>query len=492
MRITVLATFASGAIQVIALAVLARLLHPAQFGVVAAVLVIVKPVQQILFNGVEQAAVLQSELDERATTSLFWLSLAIAAVGVAVIVGLAALLPIAPGPRAAAVGLSLIVLGPALGLAPRVMLRRDLAFGRLAVAEIAATVIGFGVVAIAAALAGFGALSLVLGYVGQTLLRALVSLALCPRAVRGWRLDWRAVRPTLAMAMAITRISLLEIVHAQIAPGFVGADLGAAALGKFSQATSIVVMPGQLIAMSMTRVASTPFRIARVDPVQLRASCRSLVETASAITLPICVAIAAAAGPLVQVLLGPQWNGVAQILPWLTAGAAAGVLGHLLAVLNEAAGKLEEKFRIQLLASVVLAAALLVAAPRGLAPCAEAQSFATVLYLAAQTWLAGRTMAVRAMAMAGWIWPACLCSAAVCGCVLGIQALFASTSVYLRLGLDGVACAAVLTGLYAVFFPRLLRELLYLAGLVAAPSPEDGGASLTIALGLRRFPAETG
>jgi polysaccharide transporter, PST family len=471
MCFTVLATIVSGIAQAAALAVLARLLHPAQYGVVAAGLVIVKPVQQILLNGIEQAAVLQTDLGREAVTSLHWLAVALATVSMLAIALVARLLPILPDVRTAAIGLSLILVGPALALAPRVVLRRELAFGRLALAETMATVIGFAAMSVAAALAGFGAMSLVLGSVGQTLVGAAISFALCPGAVAGWRINLAGLRPTLAMALRITRVSFLEIVQAQIAPGFIGGYLGPAPLGKFSQAMAVAALPGQMIAMAMSRVASTSFRIARAEEARLRAACRSLVEIASALTLPICFGVAAASGPLVQVVLGPQWGETAQIMPWLMAGAACNLLGHLLAVMNEAAGRLEEKFRIRLVTIAVLVVTLLIAVRVGLAACAQAYSFAGLVYLVAQARLASRTMGASAAEMLRWIAPGCLCSGAIWIAVFSVQTIWAASSAYVRLSLDVAACAGVTFGLYAALFPRLLRELLQLAGLGERPPP---------------------
>jgi len=84
-RVNLIANIATFGAQAAMMAVLARLLHPSEYGVVAAALIIVKPVQQILFNGLEQSAVLQTEMPPRATTTLFWMSAVFAVGGVAIL-----------------------------------------------------------------------------------------------------------------------------------------------------------------------------------------------------------------------------------------------------------------------------------------------------------------------------------------------------------------------------------------------------------------------
>ena len=450
--------------QAALLAILARLLKPADFGLVAAALVIVKPVQQILFNGLEQAAVLMNEMPQRAITTLFWMSVIVAGAGVLLLMAAAQLAPIPHDLRNATVGISLVLLGPALAIAPRVMLRREMAFGRLAIIETAATVIGFGVVSVACALSGFGAMSLVYGYVGQVVVRAVGCFAFCPGCVSGWVLDLASVRPAVSMAARITTVSLLEIVQAQLPSAFIAAWLGTALLGQFSQGLSLIGTPVQLISQSMTKVASTSFRIVRHDVPQLRQSCARLMETASAITIPVCFGMAGAASPLVLIVLGPQWAVAGLIVPWLALGAAFGVLAHVLAVMNEAAGRLKEKFVIQAVTILVTAGAYLAAVHGGLRECAQAYSFGNLVFLAGQIILSARVLRTGAAEMAGWIFPASLCSALIYGGVLALQMLDRLSSPYAQLGVDIAWCGAILIGLYAIFFPRLRRDLLMLAG----------------------------
>ena len=462
-RVNLIVAIALNLLRAVVLAVLARLLSPSDYGLVAAALVVVNPVKQILFNGVEQAAVLQSDLRPGATTSLFWMATGAAVAGIAILSIVVGLSPISSEFRNTIIALSFILLGLSLALVPRVLLRRELAFGRLAIAEATSMILGFGVVSVAAALAGYGSLSLVYGYVGQALIRALVSFLLCPGAVRGWCFDFQAVRPILSMAVRITKVSVLEIVHAQIMPAFIGAGLGTARLGQFSQATLLVEVPIQIIALSMTQVVSTGFRIVRDEVVQLRETCQRLIETASAITLPLCFGAAAAALPLVDVVLGPQWAEAGRVMPWLALGAACGVLGHFLGVMNEAAGRLEEKFLIQLVVTILLVLTLFFAVRIGLRECAQAYSFCAFVYLAGQAVLAGRTMRAGIAEMLGWIAPGCICSALIYGCVSALQLLFPTLSPILQLGLDIACCAILFFGLYTIFYPRLQRELLSLA-----------------------------
>ena len=463
LRLTLLVNAASTVLRAVVLAVLARLLSPSDYGLVAAAMVVILPVLHLMFLGIEQAGVLQAELRPGAMTSLFWLGAGATLLVIALLAAGANLAPISPALRSTTVLLSFILVGSLLALVPRILLRRELAFGRLAVAEMLSIILGFALPSLAGALAGYGVLALVFGYVGQTLVRGVASLLLCGDAMPGWCFDLQAVRPILAMGGRINKVAVLELPHAQIMPAFIGAALGTAPLGQFSQASSLVEAPIQLITVSMTQVVSTGFRIVRDELAQLRDACRRTVETASAISLPLCLGAAAAAVPLVDVVLGPQWTEAGRVMPWLALGAACTAIGRIFGVMTEAAGRLEEKFRIQLLVSALLVVMLFFVAGLGLRECAQAYSFSAFVYLAAQALLAARTMRVRLGEVLRWIAPGFICGTLIFASLTALEVLFPMQSQLAQLGLDIAACAAIFIGLYALVYPALWRELLSLA-----------------------------
>jgi hypothetical protein len=138
------------------------------------------------------------------------------------------------------------------------------------------------------------------------------------------------------------------------------------------------------------------------------------------------------------------------------------MLGHLLAVANEASGLLREKFVIQLITVSVLALALLAAVQVGLEPAARATAFSGLVYLAGQSWLARRMLRASFRDMARWTVPGCLGGAGVLAGILTIERIAVGLPQAARLGLDVTVAAMVLLCLYGLFYPALLRTMLAL------------------------------
>ncbi len=465
-RISLATTIASTIVQAAIMAALGRLLRPAEYGLAAAALVVVKPVQQLLLLGMEQSAVLQTDMAPRAMPSLFWGSFLAEAFGCIAIVAVLLLAPGIPADyRDITIALSFLLPASAIAIAPRAELRRELSFGKVSIAEFVSVVLGFGGVGIAAALAGCGAFSLVYGHLAQAALRSAISCLVTPGYPPRWDFSLPDLRPILALGLRITKVSVLENIHVQVLPAFIAFYFGWAALGQFNQGLTLITLPMMLIAASMTKVISTNFRIARDDRTELIDVCRTLVEDASAITLPVCFGMAAAAGPLVKVVLGPQWDAAAALMPWLCLGAACNCVAMLFAVMNEAVGRLEEKLVIQGAATLFMTALLFVAARSGLERCAQVFSIGSLFFLVCQVALSKRVLGTGLAQMARWTFPALQCSALVAGFILGLRMALPHLPAFVVTGLGVAGAAAILFAFYALFYPRLLRQIFELVGV---------------------------
>ncbi|MEI9890297.1 MAG: oligosaccharide flippase family protein [Caulobacteraceae bacterium] len=152
---------ATAAMQAAILVCLARLLTPADYGQVAAVLIIAQPIQQILLTGLERSMLLDDHLTSGESSACLALGAmlgVISAILVAVY-GLAAGFALnRPSTMFVAFGLVPQLVIGATGCAPRAMLRRQMRFAKLAQSELTAQALGLGLCSIAVAWAGGGAL----------------------------------------------------------------------------------------------------------------------------------------------------------------------------------------------------------------------------------------------------------------------------------------------------------------------------------------------
>nr|MBA2624810.1 oligosaccharide flippase family protein [Acidimicrobiia bacterium] len=165
-----LQTVASRSLSTVVFVVLARLVEPEDFGLVAIASVFVALLTVLADQGFGQALVQRPVLERTHLDTAFWLNVTIGALLALLLAGTAGAIAnlfdeadLAPLLRA----LAMVPLISALGVVPSSLLRRDLAFASLAVRGLVGTAAG-GVVGIAAAVAGAGAWALVAQLVVQT------------------------------------------------------------------------------------------------------------------------------------------------------------------------------------------------------------------------------------------------------------------------------------------------------------------------------------
>jgi O-antigen/teichoic acid export membrane protein len=298
--------------QLVALALLGRLLTPADFGVVAAALVVVNFSVIFAQLGVNQALVQRPTLPARAAGTAFLVTLVLSAVLAALLMALAppisaglGLEPLTPVLRVLAV----VFILRALGATAEALLARALRFRALALIDVASYAMGYGAVGVALAALGYGIWALVAGHLVQAALKAALALTLHPHGLRP-DLDPVFVRSLLRFGGGVSLARIANYVALQADNAVVARSLGAAAVGAYSRAYQLMGMPASLIGNALDRVLFPTFARQQGDHAALRAAyLRGSALIASA-GLPTGVVAGVLAPELVLVLLGDQWGAV--------------------------------------------------------------------------------------------------------------------------------------------------------------------------------------
>lgn len=303
-------------------AVLARLLLPSDFGLVAMVTAVTGFVAMFKDAGLSMATIQRADITHDQVSTLFWINVALSA---AVMLILAAMAPILAAfyaePRLVWITLALAgtMLFGGFTVQHQALLRRQMRFKALAVIEITALIAGIAV-AVAMALMHFGYWSLV-GSAAATSLTNMISVwAFC---------NWRpgpprrrsGTGPLLRFGGHLTAANFMNYFARNLDNILIGWAWGANALGTYSKAYSLMMLPlTQLTAPAasvaipvLSRIVPTPDRYRRYYY-----RCVTLIAFAS---MPLMGYLFAVSTPLIDVLLGPGWEASASVFRWLLVGA---------------------------------------------------------------------------------------------------------------------------------------------------------------------------
>jgi O-antigen/teichoic acid export membrane protein len=327
-------------LRLVLMLVLARLLGPEAFGVVGAALIVVHIALVFSSLGISSAIVQRAQLEPRHLHTAFALGLLAG--------GLVTLLVQLLAPAIAAFfnfqGLTevlrvmgLVPLLANLGVVAEGLLRRELAFRRLATISVISFAIGYGAVGVSLAVAGAGVWALVAASITEFGSRSLMQLAVQPHPKTG-PLDRGAVWHLLVFSGGLT---LRRFGH-QLSQGLdnivVGRWLGAEALGLYGRAYQLVSMPPATLGKAMGAVMFPVLSRVQDDKVRLAAAYRRSTAVLALLTIPTATAVIVLAPELITVLLGGDWLGVIVPLQILAPGIFFRMIFQLSDALGVAAG----------------------------------------------------------------------------------------------------------------------------------------------------------
>lgn len=326
----------------VSILVLARLLAPAEFGVVAAILVFVSVIELVSDFGMKATVVYEQE---RGITPRVHTAFTVNAILAVLLTGTGvALAPLAaaffglPGEidlfRLAC--LNLLVVG--LGNMHDALLRRDMEFRRLVGPEVARGLVR-GAVSIALAVAGFGADALVIGLLAGSATWTAVLWLVNPFRPRP-HLDLGIVRSMAGYGSAAVSLEGISAIASRADAAAIGSVLGARALGLYTVAFRVPELIVENVAWNVSSVAFPALsRQRRLDEHGLESAALMVLRYQALYAIPVSAGIAVLSAPLVQVLFSSAWTEAAGVMSAIAVMAALAAVGHPLGDVFKAVGR---------------------------------------------------------------------------------------------------------------------------------------------------------
>jgi O-antigen/teichoic acid export membrane protein len=281
--------------------------------------------------------------------------------------------------------LSVIVSG--LVATPAALLQRSFRQGRRTVVDVVNNW-GTALVSIVLALNGFGAMSLAIGQLTGSVAGAVL---FCVFAPEGLRLGFNPAkaRALLKFGLPLAGSSIVVFATNNVDRMVVGAVLGPTALGYYALALNLASWPVSVFSQPVRGVAPAALARLQHDPPAMRSAFISTSGLLSSVTLPACVLLAAAAGPLISFVYGDAWSSAADVLGWLGLLAALRILFELVYDYFVVLAKTRIVFVAQVIWFLTLLPAMYFASARAGLWAAGAAQFAVALLVVCPLYLYG-------------------------------------------------------------------------------------------------------
>lgn len=303
------------AIMLVSNLILARLLTPHDFGLVATVLIFVNFAIILAEQGFGAALIQRQDVTEAHLSSIFWVNVALGGgftalffFGAPVIARVFNEDALVPLTRA----MSWIFAINSLGMVQTTLLTRDLSFKTLAKVEVASAWFG-GAASIYLAWRGWGPMSIAI----QSIVAAVVGVLALWR-VTSWRPRFLFRRRAVGDLAEFSSNNFIGNVTnywvRNVDNVLVGYCLGQGPLGVYTRAYSVMLFPLSRVSRVLSRVMFPSLSIIQDDLPRIRGLFLRMTRVIALVTFPVMLGVAASAANFTAVVFGPQWGEMVPVL----------------------------------------------------------------------------------------------------------------------------------------------------------------------------------
>lgn len=458
------------AIAFIVFFLLARLLGPETFGLIALAAVFMAFIQVFADQGFAEALVQRDQLEPEHLDTAFWTNIAIGLLITLLCIGGAQLIAdLFNQPQLTPIirWLSLSFLLRALSSVQEAIFRRNLAFKTLAIRSLIAVVVG-GVVGVTMALMGLGVWSLV----GQQLINSLIQVIVLWIASDwrpGFRFSVSHFKDLFSFGINVVGMNVLDFINSRADDFLIGYFLGPVALGYYSVAYRIMTIVIDLLTNVINQVAIPAFSKLQKEPERLRDAFYTVTKFTSLVSFPIFLGLAALAPELIRLLLGPKWIPSIPVIQVLAFIGLLHSVYYFNATVIMAMGKPSWKLLINFINSIANLISFAIAVQFGIVAVAAAFVIRGYVLSPIEFWLVGKLIRINAFTyLSNYIAP-------LAGSLAMVATIFATkyfigsfVSLYVLLGICVVISPLVYALTIFLVAPALFRQVL---DLVQSVSP---------------------
>jgi polysaccharide transporter, PST family len=410
--VTVFSQSLGFAIQMLATVVLARLLAPADFGLLIMVTTFSVLLMNFGLNGFTEAVLQREEIDHALASNLFWINVGVSlllTIGFATAGPLLARLYGDPRVTAVAVAMSLTIFFTSLSVHHLALLKRAMRFSVVSSNDIVARAVSVAV-SILLGWAAWGYWALVAGAVALPVAMSVGAWTLC-RWVPGLPRRGVGTRAMVRFAMNAYGRFAANYFSRNLDNLLVGWWFGPQSLGFYKKAYDLFVLPANQLSAPLTAVAvSTLSRLPR-DPATQGRHFLSALSMLAFVGMGLGAGLTLMGEDLIFVLLGPGWEESGRIFTFFGPGIGMMLLYGTHGWLHLSLGRADRWFRWGFVEFSVTGLLFLVGLRWGVAGVAVAWVASFWILTIPALWYAGRPARLGITPLIAAVWRYVLASA---------------------------------------------------------------------------------
>lgn len=371
--------------------ILARLLSPHEFGLIAMITVITSFAAIFAELGFSAALIQKQDIQQEHLSSIFWLNLGAGLLLTLIFMAGAPLLAEfyqEPMLTPLTIVISTNFLISSLNIVQNTLLTKALDFRTLSIVELGAVAVA-GSISIAMAFAGFGAWSLA----AQSVLISTATAVLL-WVLSDWRpsllFRWTAVKDLLGFSMSLFGTKVLNYWVRNIDYLLIGRFLGTDPLGVYNKAYDVMLFPLASVSRVFSRVMFPSMSIIQENKRRVANLYLQMTRAIALITFPMMLGLFVTVEPFVMAVFGAKWTGMIPVLRVLSLVGMTQSIGTLNGNLYLSQGKADLQLKVGLVLRTVAILGIVIGLQWGIVGVAIGYAIASFINSYPSFYFAGR------------------------------------------------------------------------------------------------------
>jgi O-antigen/teichoic acid export membrane protein len=457
--VSVAMQYGNGALQIVAAVILARLLAPEDFGLVAIVTVLTSFAPLLIDFGLGDATTQKSKITRGQVSSLFWLS---GGIGLALAVVVAACSPLIAWlyrePRLEPIALCTAITFVLWGVSNQhlALLRRTMQFGRVAKIQVLGTLAGIAI-AVVIAICGYGYWALVLRPITNSFCVAFGAWLAC-RWRPGFPVFDNEVKSMVRFGLHVVGFSVTYSLAKAVDRIALGLFYRPDQVGYYQNAITLYENSIFSVLAQLHTVGSAALSKLQSNPAVLQEKYEAALSALAFFVMPLAAILSVTAEDLTVILLGEKWRAAGSLLSIIALRGIFQVVEGSQGWLHLSVGRADRWQNWGVVSLVVQVVAVLGGLPFGAKGVAMAVVMASLLIAVPSITYAGRPIGIGAAPVIRAVGPQLIGAISTAAGGWWLQTtILTDYSSFVRIFLSGGFCVciylAIVVGLFRLSEP---------------------------------------
>jgi polysaccharide transporter, PST family len=428
--------------------IMARLLTPADFGLIAMAGAVTAFIGLFTDLGLSAATVQRTSVSQDLVSTLFWVNLGS---GLLLMLAAFAAAPVAAwffaDPRITMLVIALAVAIPITSATAQhnALLVRAMRWMPVQISGLGGQLAGLVVAIILAWIFDLGYWALVAQAVATAITSFIASWTYC-KWRPSWYTGWRSARAEIGFGLNISGFNFLNYFHRQFDNILIGWRWGPTELGYYSRAYNLLTLPITLVNNSMGQISTPILSKLKDKPEEWSKAYLQMSAVTTFAGVGICILLLVGADPIIRILLGDQWTPVIEIFRLLSLSSVLMTSANSCGWIFVSLGRTKQYLRWALFASPLYVLSFVIGLPWKANGVALAYTIAVMILAPVYTVYALRQTNIRKREFAAWIGPIYALALVASLAGLGVFNALGGVSPLLQL----ITCSTVVAVLYLI------------------------------------------